>query len=78
LPAVLPPQVKALVKRGDRVSAWLEATQLAGFSEAEADRFFGRPDPALTDGLTLVLRPPVQARDAYTARHAALMAACDA
>ncbi|MCT4683892.1 MAG: hypothetical protein N4A39_09180, partial [Roseicyclus sp.] len=62
-------------KRADRVSAWLEAVQLAGFATPEADRFFGRPDPALTDGLTLVLRPPVEARDAFTARHAALMAA---
>jgi hypothetical protein len=75
LPAVLPKPVKTLIKQADRVSAWLEATQLAGFSEPEADRFFGRPDPALTTGLTLVLRPPVQARDAFAARHAALMAA---
>ena len=75
LPAVLPKPVKTLIKQGDRVSAWLEAVQLAGFSEAEADRFFGRPDAALTAGLRLVLRPPVAVRDAYTARHAELMAA---
>jgi uncharacterized protein len=48
---------------------------LAGFSIPEADRFFGRPDPALTEGLTLVLRPPVAVRDAFTARHAVLMEA---
>jgi len=77
LPAMLPHPVKTLVKRADRVSAWLEATQLAGFKAPEADRFFGRPDPALIAGLTLVLRPPVETRDAFTARHAALMAACD-
>ena len=75
LPATLPPPIKSLIKRADRVSAWLEATQLAGFSAPEADRFFGRPDPALTEGLTLVLRPPVAVRDAFTARHAALMEA---
>ena len=75
LPAELPKSVKSLIKRADRVSAWLEAVQLAGFATPEADRFFGRPDPALTEGLTLVLRPPVEARDAFTARHAALMAA---
>ena len=43
----LPPQVPAwvsrLIKRADRASAFLEATQLAGFTEAEAARFFGRP-----------------------------------
>jgi 5'-deoxynucleotidase YfbR-like HD superfamily hydrolase len=74
LPAVLPKPVKTLIKRADKVSAWLEATQLAGFAPLEADRFFGRPEAALIEGLTLVLRPPVDTRDAFTARHAALMA----
>ena len=31
------------IKRADRISAWLEAVQIAGFSVAEADRFFGAP-----------------------------------
>jgi 5'-deoxynucleotidase YfbR-like HD superfamily hydrolase len=73
LPAVLPAPIKALIKRADKLSAWLEATQLAGFSVPEADRFFGAPDPAMIEGLSLVLRPPVAVRDAFTARHAALM-----
>ena len=58
LPAVLPKTVKAKIKRADRVSAWLEAVQLAGFAEREADRFFGRPTARLNEGLTLHLRPP--------------------
>lgn len=74
LPATLPDRVKRQIKRADRVSAWLEATQIAGFAEAEASRFFGRPDPALTDGLTIRLRRPGAVRDAYIARHAALLA----
>lgn len=74
LPAVLPKTVKARIKRADKVSAWLEATQLAGFSVAEADKFFGRPNPALTEGLRLHLRPPAEVRADYTARHADLMA----
>jgi 5'-deoxynucleotidase YfbR-like HD superfamily hydrolase len=77
LPAVLPAPVKSLIKRADKVSAWLEATQLAGFSGPEADRYFGAPDPALIAGLSLVLRPPLAVRDAFTMRHAALMDACD-
>jgi uncharacterized protein len=77
LPAMLPAPVKALIKRADKLSAWLEATQLAGFSEAEADRYFGAPDRALIDGLALVLRPPLAVRDAFTTRHAALLEACD-
>ena len=32
LPAQLPPQVKRLIKRADRVSAWMEAVRIAGFS----------------------------------------------
>jgi 5'-nucleotidase len=43
LPADLPKNVEALIKRADRVSAFLEATQLAGFSDSEAAEIFGRP-----------------------------------
>jgi len=43
----LPPACsKALeieIKKADRVAAYLEATQLAGFNVAEAERFFQRP-----------------------------------
>ncbi|GAA5074706.1 HD family hydrolase [Roseibacterium beibuensis] len=74
LPAVLPKTVKQAIKRADRISAWLEAVQLAGFAEAEANKFFGRPDAALIEGLTLRLRPPAEVRADFTARHAELMA----
>ncbi|MFC4669084.1 HD domain-containing protein [Seohaeicola nanhaiensis] len=77
LPAVLPAQVKKQIKKADRISAWMEATQLAGFSEAEADRFFGKPEQSLISGLSLHLRPPTEVRAAYTARHAELMATLD-
>lgn len=73
LPASLPVRVKQQIKKADRVSAWMEATQIAGFSEAESTRFFGRPDPALVDGLDIVLRPPVETRRAFTDRHATLL-----
>jgi len=43
LPAVLPAKTTLLIKRADRLAAYLEATQLAGFSETEANRTFGRP-----------------------------------
>ncbi|MEM7508896.1 MAG: HD family hydrolase [Pseudomonadota bacterium] len=35
--------LEALIKRADRLSAWFEATHLAGFTEAEAAKFFPRP-----------------------------------
>lgn len=73
LPAKLPIAVKRQIKRADRVSAWMEAVAIAGFSETEATRLFGRFDPALRDGLSIRLRPPVEVRHDFTARHAALM-----
>jgi 5'-deoxynucleotidase YfbR-like HD superfamily hydrolase len=42
LPAKLADDVLALIKSADRAAAYLEATRLAGFSAAEAGRFFGR------------------------------------
>ena len=78
LPAALPVTIKKAIKAADRVSAWLEAVQIAGFSPAEANRLFGRPDPALIQGLGIRLQPPAQVRADYLARHAALLAAMDA
>ncbi|MFZ5735144.1 MAG: YfbR-like 5'-deoxynucleotidase [Pseudomonadota bacterium] len=46
LPAVTPAGVEKQIKAADMGAAYLEATQLAGFSEAEARRLFGR-DPKL-------------------------------
>ncbi|MEO0918033.1 MAG: HD family hydrolase [Pseudomonadota bacterium] len=74
LPARVPQTIKRRIKKADKISAWMEATQIAGFTEREATRFFGRPDPGVIDGLTIVLRPPVETRLAYTARHQELMA----
>lgn len=74
LPATLPAQVKQRIKSADRLSAWLEATEIAGFKPAEANRFFGRPAPDMINGLSLHLRPPAQTRAAYLARHRELLA----
>ncbi|WP_324752692.1 HD family hydrolase [Roseovarius sp. Pro17] len=75
LPAAIPVAIKRQIKKADKVSAWMEATQIAGFDMGEADRFFGRPDPALMDGLTIRLRAPLEARSDYTTRTAALLEA---
>jgi len=73
LPATIPKTIKQRIKRADRMSAWLEATQIAGFSEAEANKLFLRPNPDLMAGLDIVLRPPVEVRAAFTARHDLLL-----
>ncbi|MCB2135993.1 MAG: HD family hydrolase [Rhodobacteraceae bacterium] len=75
LPAALPAPIKKEIKRADRISAWLEAVQIAGFTRAEADRFFGAPNWALVQGLTIRLRAPVEVRADFIARHSALIAA---
>ena len=73
LPAVLPQKIKRQIKKADKISAWMEATQIAGFSSDEADKFFGKPDPGVLAAFSIVLRPPVETRSAYTQRFSALM-----
>lgn len=75
LPAQVPIKIKRQIKKADKISAWMEATRIAGFTEAEADKFFGRPDMAIIAGLDIDLRPPTEVRAAYTARHEELLAA---
>ena len=43
LPAKAPVAIKKLIKQADRACAFFEATQLAGFSHAEALTFFDAP-----------------------------------
>lgn len=42
LPPLLPERLIRAIKTADRAAAWFEATRLAGFTENEADRLFGR------------------------------------
>ncbi|MCX7286671.1 MAG: HD family hydrolase [Rhodobacterales bacterium] len=77
LPGVLPAPIKKAIKSADKVSAWLEAVRIAGFKEAEADKLFGRPAPAMINRLEIRLRPPAEVRADYVARVARLLAECD-
>ena len=76
LPAVLPPVIKKAIKVADKVSAWLEAVQIAGFSEPEADKLFGRPGDLVLRGLEIRLRPPAVVRSDFVERHRQLLSAC--
>ena len=76
LPISLPGPIKKAIKTADKISAWMEAVQIAGFSEGEADRFFGKPDPLILRGLEIKLRPPAVVRADYVLRHEALLEAC--
>lgn len=76
LPAQLPVAIKKAIKAADKISAWAEAVQIAGFSAVEADRLFGKPESAMQRGLTIRPQPPAAVRTAFIARHQALLAAC--
>lgn len=69
-PATLPANVRERIKRADRIAAHLEATALAGFSEPEARRLFGRmavPPDSITRPY-LDPWPPAKAKQAFIRR----------
>jgi 5'-deoxynucleotidase YfbR-like HD superfamily hydrolase len=65
LPPALPAELTKLIKSSDQAAAYLEATRLAGFAEAEARRFFGTP-PEVPAKLERDYLTPWNARDAET------------
>jgi 5'-deoxynucleotidase YfbR-like HD superfamily hydrolase len=66
LPARLPETLSKLIKRADKMAAYLEATQLAGFGAEEAKRIFGRPRGLIE--VALVCETPEAARRAFLVR----------
>ncbi len=72
LPADLPATTTKLIKRADRIAAYFEATELAGFSTTEASRFFGRPSGFSVDQLQLAPRP-ARSTQAQFERHVAAL-----
>ncbi|MFN3293072.1 MAG: hypothetical protein ACK4S2_03500 [Gemmobacter sp.] len=75
LPSVLPAAIRSAIKAADRASAWAEAVQIAGFSEPEADRLFGRPGIDLRRALVIRLRAPAEVRADFIERHRVLLEA---
>jgi 5'-deoxynucleotidase YfbR-like HD superfamily hydrolase len=75
LPTQTPAGLYRMIKRADRIAAFLEATLLAGFSREEALRFFGRPEPLPREVLGLV--EPVSAGEAQALFHARFLALMD-
>jgi 5'-deoxynucleotidase YfbR-like HD superfamily hydrolase len=59
LPAELPTDLAKQIKVVDRVSAYIEATALAGFTIAEARKLFGEPEAPVRDFAAFVepMRP---------------------
>ena len=75
VPSPLPARVTAKIKEADRISAYYEATRLAGFTEAEAARYFGRPRDLDPDALDLDPWPAQKAEKRFLQRFRILAAA---
>jgi 5'-deoxynucleotidase YfbR-like HD superfamily hydrolase len=72
LPPALPESVANAIKAADRVAAYYEATALAGFTLAEANRYFGVPR-GVPDNLrqrlaTLAAKPIAAAQQEFLVR----------
>lgn len=71
LPAHPPAAVKGVIKRADIICAYFEAVQLAGFTEAEAKRYFGAPPRGMR--LKLTPLPAGQVQEAFLKRFRSLI-----
>jgi 5'-deoxynucleotidase YfbR-like HD superfamily hydrolase len=67
LSAIVPATHKTLFKKADHLSAYYEATQIAGFEEKEAKKLFGAPPAALTTP-RLVPLPTAEAEKLFLER----------
>jgi len=72
LPPVTPAAIKAKIKKADQVAAFFEATELAGFSHAEAVKFFGAPRGITLDMIDITPVPALEAQRLFSARFEAL------
>ena len=73
LPSQVPIIIKKQIKKADKISAWLEAVKIAGFTTSEADKFFGKPDPNIVRIVEIRLRAPIEVRNDFTRRHKELL-----
>jgi 5'-deoxynucleotidase YfbR-like HD superfamily hydrolase len=62
LPAEIPAEITALIKQADKISAYYEAVQMAGFAPDEALKLFGKPPPGFAMHLHPLPAAEAQAR----------------
>lgn len=74
LPAHTPKELKERIKKADRVAAYFEATELAGFSQEESRKLFGHPRGITREILLIDPLPAVEAQRLFAARFDALEA----
>ncbi len=61
-------RLRKQIKQADQIAAYFEATILAGFSVAEATKFFGRPRGVTADSFDLACKPTKVAQRAFLER----------
>ncbi|WEX78453.1 HD family hydrolase [Sinorhizobium numidicum] len=74
LPPHTPKDLKERIKKADRIAAYFEATELAGFSAEEARKFFGQPRGITRETLLIDPLPAIEAQRLFAARFGALEA----
>nr|WP_298095685.1 HD family hydrolase [uncultured Shinella sp.] len=68
LPPSMPATLKAKIKKADQVAAFFEATELAGFSHAEAVKFFGAPRGITLEMIDIDPVPTAEAQRRFAER----------
>ena len=67
LPAILPEAISKSIKRADKMAAWIEAIQIAGFTRLEADKLFPKPKGIPKD-ILIIPESPKKAKKAFMRR----------
>ena len=73
MPSEIPVKIKRSIKVADKMSAWLESTQIAGFDKFEAGQIFGTPKSILSTSFLIKLRSPKDVRNAFQNRFKELL-----
>ncbi len=66
LPGTTPIRLVRAIKKADKIAAYFEATQLAGFTPSEAARLFGKPGSG--PDVRIVPIPPDEAKERFMIR----------
>ena len=67
LPAILPEAISKSIKKADKMAAWIEATQIAGFTNKEADKLFPKPRGTPKE-ISIIPKSPKKAKQAFIRR----------
>ncbi len=73
LPALVPEKIRVKIKKADKSAAWIEATQMAGFTEDEANKIFGAQNDTFIRNYKVKILSPLETRKLFISRHSELL-----